>query len=104
MLLPAVTAFSADAALERYAECARAMGVAGEEGNQSAVARLLDALRALNADLKVPTPKAYGIDEARYRGLMETMAGQALASGSPGNNPKVPSAAEIVDLYKQVYA
>ena len=29
MLLPAVTAFSADAAAERYADCARAMGVAG---------------------------------------------------------------------------
>src|SRR5215211_238017 len=28
MLLPAVTAFSAGAALERYADCARAMGLA----------------------------------------------------------------------------
>ena len=28
MLLPAVTAFSADAAADRYADCARAMGVA----------------------------------------------------------------------------
>src|SRR5206468_5877099 len=87
MLLPAVTAFSADAALERYADCARAMGVAAtDEGNQSAVARLLDALRGLNADLKVPTPKDYGIDAGRYQSLLDTMAGQALASGSPGNN------------------
>jgi alcohol dehydrogenase class IV len=105
MLLPAVTAFSAEAALERYADCARAMGLAAaEEGNQSAVSRLLDALRGLNAELKVPTPEAYGIDRARSDGLIETMASQALASGSPGNNPRVPSAAEIVALYKQVYA
>jgi alcohol dehydrogenase class IV len=105
MLLPAVTAFSAPAALERYADCARAMGVAAEgEGNQAAVARLLDELRALNQDLDVPTPKAYGIDGARYAELLPVMASQALASGSPGNNPRVPTADEIVELYRGVYA
>jgi alcohol dehydrogenase class IV len=104
MLLPEITAFSAPTALERYADCARAMGVAQEgEGNQGAVARLLDELRALNADLDVPTPKAYGIDERRYRELLPVMASQALASGSPGNNPRVPSAEEIIDLYRRVY-
>jgi alcohol dehydrogenase class IV len=105
MLLPEITAFSVPAALERYADCARAMGIASEgEGNQSAVARLLDELRALNSDLKVPTPKAYGIDERRYAELMPVMASQALASGSPNNNPRVPTADEIIELYKRVYA
>lgn len=105
MLLPEITAFSAPAALDRYAECARAMGVAVEgEGGQASVARLLDELRSLNRDLKVPTPKDYGIEEERYFELLPTMASQALASGSPGNNPRVPSTAEIVDLYKRVYA
>jgi alcohol dehydrogenase class IV len=31
------------------------------------------------------------------------MAEQALASGSPNNNPRIPDAREIVELYKQVY-
>jgi len=105
MLLPEITAFSAPAALERYADCAKAMGVAAEgEGNQSAVARLIDELRALNADLKVPSPRDYGIDARRYAELMPTMASQALASGSPGNNPRVPTRDEIIELYKRVYA
>jgi alcohol dehydrogenase class IV len=105
MLLPEITAFSAEAALERYADCARAMGISPEgEGNQAAVARLLDELRALNADLKVPSPRDYGIAEDRYMDLLPTMADQALASGSPGNNPRVPSAEEIIELYKRVYA
>jgi alcohol dehydrogenase class IV len=105
MLLPEITAFSAPAALARYGDCARAMGIAGEsEGNQAAVARLLDELRLLNRDLEVPTPKAYGIEERRYAELLPVMASQALASGSPGNNPRVPSADEIIDLYKRVYA
>jgi alcohol dehydrogenase class IV len=105
MLLPEITAFSAPSALERYADCARAMGVAAEgEGNQSAVARLLDELRSLNADLKVPSPRDFGIDARRYEELMPTMASQALASGSPGNNPRVPTRDEIIELYKRVYA
>jgi alcohol dehydrogenase class IV len=104
MLLPEITAFSVPAALERYADCARAMGVAEEgEGSQSAVARLLDELRRLNADLEVPTPKAYGIDRARYDALLPVMASQALASGSPANNPRVPTQEEIIALYERVY-
>jgi alcohol dehydrogenase class IV len=105
MLLPAITQFSADAAIGRYADCARAIGVAVEsEGDQAAVARLLAALAALNAELEVPSPRQYGIDEARYFQVIETMAEQALASGSPANNPRVPSKDEIMDLYRRVWA
>ena len=104
MLLPEITAFSAPAALERYADCARAMGVAEEgEGSQAAVARLVGELRRLNEDLKVPTPRAYGIERSRYDELLPLMVSQALASGSPANNPRVPSADEIIDLYRRVY-
>ncbi|MGC2411271.1 MAG: iron-containing alcohol dehydrogenase [Stellaceae bacterium] len=105
MLLPEITAFSAPSALERYADCARAMGVAEEgEGSQAAVARLLDELRRLNADLQVPSPKAYGIERTRYDELLPVMASQALASGSPANNPRVPTSEEIIELYQRVYA
>ena len=104
MLLPAVTAFSAPSALGRYADCARAMGVAGGEvGDQAAVADLIAELRALNAELEVPTPKAYGIDEARYLDLIPEMARQALDSGSPANNPRAPTAEEIAALYREVW-
>ncbi len=104
MLLPEITAFSAPAALERYADCARAMGVAEEgEGSQGAVARLLDELRRLNADLGVPSPRAYGIDRARYDALLPVMASQALASGSPAHNPLVPTSDQIIELYRRVY-
>jgi alcohol dehydrogenase class IV len=104
MLLPEITAFSAPAALDRYADCARAMGIAEEgEGSQAAVARLLDELRQLNEDLKVPTPRVWGIDAERYEDLLPVMAGQALVSGSPGNNPRVPTVDQIIDLYRRVY-
>jgi alcohol dehydrogenase class IV len=104
MLMPAVTRWSAPAALPRYAQCARAMGIAGEhEGDQSAVARLVEALDECNALLQVPSPRAYGIDKARWEALLPLMAHQALESGSPANNPKVPDQAEIIALYREAW-
>jgi len=104
MLLPAVTEFSLNAALPRYAEAARAMGIAtAGEGDQSAGAKLLQELRDLNRDLAVPTPGAFGIDAAAWDRLLPTMAAQALASGSPANNPAVPTEDEIVALYRRAW-
>ena len=104
MLLPAVTAFSIDAAPDRYANCASFMGVAEpNDSDQDACQKLLQELRQLNKDLDVPTPKDYGIDEQRFFEVLPTMAEQALASGSPGNNPRVPTADEIVQVYKQAW-
>jgi len=105
MLFPAVTAFSAEHASKRYAECARAYGVAGPntaDGNASAA--LVNALIELNQDLAVPTPRSHGIDEADWRSRIPVMAQQAIASGSPANNPRVPSADDIADLYMQAYS
>jgi alcohol dehydrogenase class IV len=104
MLLPAITAFGLEAGLPRYAEAARVMGVApAGTPDAEAGAMLLDELRALNEELGVPTPRAYGIPQDRFDSLLELMAEQALASGSPGNNPRVPNAAEIIALYREAY-
>ena len=105
MLLPAVTAFSADAAAERYADCARAMGIAeASEPAPSAVRKLVEALYRRNQELQVPSPKQYGICEEKYFEAIPVMAAQALASGSPQNNPRIPTADEIQQLYRQVWA
>lgn len=104
MLLPAVTRFGLSAALPRYAQAARCMGVAKDsDADQVAGAKLIEELEALNAELHVPRPGAWGIDADRWNALLPTMAAQALASGSPGNNPAVPTAEEIIALYQDVY-
>ena len=104
MLLPAVTAFSIPGAPDRYANCARFMQVArASDSDEVACDRLLAALKKLNADLDVPTPKAYGIDPDRFESVLPRMAEQALASGSPNNNPRVPSAEDIVAVYRKAW-
>ncbi|WP_421862577.1 iron-containing alcohol dehydrogenase [Motiliproteus sp.] len=104
MLLPSVTAFSISAAPERYADCARAMGVADANDNtDQANQKLLDELHALNDELQVPTPEQYGIDRDRFMSLLDEMASQALNSGSPNNNPRIPTHGEIVEIYKALW-
>jgi alcohol dehydrogenase class IV len=104
MLLPAVTAFSAEAALDRYAICARTMGIAQEGDPESvAVAQLIRSLYTRNVELQVPTPKQFGIPEEQYAALIPTMAAQALASGSPQNNPRIPSVEEIEIIYHMAW-
>jgi len=104
MLLPEVTAWSVEHAPARYAHCARYMGIAGESGtDRSACAQLVDALRALTADLQVPGPQAFGIVRSDWFDSLELMAEQALASGSPANNPRVPVAPDIVQLYQRIW-
>ena len=104
MLLPAVTAFSVEAALERYAQCARTMGITdGEATNEKAADLLIHALYRRNAELDVPTPKRFGIPEEQYFAKIPLMAEQALASGSPQNNPSVPTAEEIEAIYRRCW-
>ncbi|MFT4519364.1 MAG: alcohol dehydrogenase class IV [Halioglobus sp.] len=104
MLLPAVTAWSVDHAAPRYAHCARYMGVASAADNdQNACAKLVDALQVLTATLAVPGPEEFGIAKSDWFDSVELMSQQALDSGSPANNPRIPTAQEIVQLYETLW-
>ena len=104
MLLPSVTEFSIPAATKRYADCARAMEVAlKEDSDEDANKKLLIELEDINKELNVPTPKEFGINEKDFMNNLEIMAEQALASGSPGNNPRVPDNKEIINIYKLLW-
>ena len=105
MLLPAITRFGLAAAEARYAVASRTIGFAtAADSDPAAAERLADGLAELNRELDVPTPAAYGIDKAEWDAKLELMADQALASGSPANNPRVPDRAEIVALYGAVWS
>ena len=104
MLLPSVTAFSIPAAPARYADCARAMGVATvQDCDTAANQKLLAELHALNEELAVPTPQQFGIKREDFFEVCQTMAEQALASGSPGNNPIEPSINQMVAIYQGLW-
>ena len=102
MLLPAITEFSTSSSENRYATCARVMDWATQNDSDTlACARLVENLKRLNEDLKVPRPS--DLELTARDGIFELMAEQALASGSPQNNPRVPTQEEIVALYEKIW-
>lgn len=104
MLLPSVTAYSISSAPERYAQCSRSIGAASpSDPDAVANARLVSFLEAINRGLSVPTLQEFGVTRERFDEVVTTMAEQALASGSPGNNPRVPSVEEMVELYQALW-
>ncbi|MEM5529464.1 iron-containing alcohol dehydrogenase [Gammaproteobacteria bacterium AS21] len=104
MLLPAVTEYSIVSAPQRYAQCAKAMGIALQtDSDEDANNKLIAELIALNDELEVPSVAQFGIDKTIFFDLLEQMAEQAIASGSPANNPRVPSNADIISIYKQLW-
>jgi alcohol dehydrogenase class IV len=92
VLLPEVTRWSLEGAPERYARVASVLGVDD----------LVDALQQLNDDLEIPRLATLA-ERDRFDAVKADMAEAALESGSPGFNPRVPGAAEIVALYDRVY-
>ncbi|MBM4340261.1 MAG: iron-containing alcohol dehydrogenase [Deltaproteobacteria bacterium] len=104
-LLGTVTEFSLIGNPGRYAQIARAMGenvggLSDLEGAQLAA----KAIKSLIKDIKIPSLKDLGVDRAKLEQLAHKMAEDAIASGSPGNNPRQATKEEIVELYKIAYS
>jgi len=105
VLLPAVTRFSLRGAVERYATIARVMQLASAaDSDEAAGENLVAGLIGLNARLEIPRLGACrGVDLTRFNDLKGRMAVDALASGSPQNNPVIPTPEQVVALYDEAY-
>jgi alcohol dehydrogenase class IV len=105
VLLPTVTEYSVDGAADRYATVARTLGVADiEDDDGEAVRKLLDGLRQLNDDLEVPRLRDLpGVSADLFETSLSKMSDDAIASGSPARNPKIPTPADVIDLYRRAW-
>ena len=105
VLLPAVTRFSLAGAPARYATVAKAMRLcAADTPDSAAGAALVTGLETLNARLQIPRLRGCrGVDAEKFEAAVAKMAEDALASGSPQNNPVVPTAAQIAALYREAW-
>jgi alcohol dehydrogenase class IV len=103
-ILGTVMDFSYIGNAARYADLAEAMGnevhgLSEMEGARTAV----DSVKELIANLEIPTLKGLGLDKKKIEALAQKMAEDAIASGSPGNNPRIATAEEIAGLYLEAY-
>jgi alcohol dehydrogenase class IV len=103
ILLPIVMRFTASEATDRFAEIARAMGVdttnlTDEEAAELAVMKVEQLCEAL----QLPNLQQLKIDPEKFMEAAPKMAEDALASGSPGNNPRLATKEEIIELYREL--
>lgn len=99
VLLLDVMRFSLPGAPERFADVAVAMGE-NVDGSRSGADRAVEAVARLLVDIEMPRLGAIGIDRDAFEDALAQMADDALASGSPANNPRQATAADIVTLYR----
>ncbi len=103
-LLGVVTEFSLIGNPARYACIAEAMGEDVTELTDMEAAQVAAlAIQSLIKDIEIPHLKELGVDKERLEELAPTMADAAIASGSPGNNPRQPTKEEIIEIYKETY-
>ena len=103
-LLSVVTEFSLIGNPGRYARIAQAMGENIEELSvQEAADLAAESITSLIEDIEIPSLEELGVEEGKLAELAPQMAEDALASGSPANNPRQATKEEIVELYKLAY-
>lgn len=105
MLLPAVLEYSKDACIPRLAKIgAFFVGQTDAIYTDEQLADLaIDSVKNLCKQMNIGNLRQYGIDEDAFFQAIDKMATDAIASGSPANNPKVPSLDDLKVLYKIVY-
>lgn len=103
-LLAVVIEFSLIGNPTRYADIAEAMGEDIDGLTDLAAAELgAKAVKRLIKDIKIPSLLELGVDRAKLDKLAPKMAEAAIASGSPGNNPRQATKEEVIELYKLAY-
>ncbi|EJS68234.1 alcohol dehydrogenase EutG [Bacillus cereus] len=104
ILLPTVLEFTKTSAVKRLAEIGRNVNKDFYSYSDEEVAsNTLAEIKKLCFDLCIPNLKEYGIDEIEFENAISKMASDAIESGSPGNNPRVPSYDEIKQLYRECF-
>lgn len=104
ILLPTVLEFTKTSAMKRLAKIGRSLNKDLYSNSDEEVADYtIGEIKKLCYDLRIPNLKEYGIDEIEFENAISKMASDAIESGSPANNPRVPSYDEIKELYRECF-
>lgn len=104
MLLTKCMAFAAEKVTDRLAILARETKVAtSEESDEVAADKFIKQLDEICKICDIPTLREYGIDQEKFESVIEKMATDAVASGSPANTRREVTKEDCIKLYKEVY-
>ena len=104
MLLPAILEYSKDACIDRLADIGRIFSSDAKQLSDDDAAEVaVQSVKDLCKSLDIPNLEKWGIPKEEFVSVLNKMSSDAMDSGSPANNPKVPSQEKIADLYRVCY-
>lgn len=104
MLLSACFSYVYDGAYSRFANMAREIGAADQaDDDKTAAEKFIAACRELCKVCNIPTLAEYGINKEEFFAVMDKMAGDAMASGSPSNTIKELDKQDILNIYEDLW-
>lgn len=104
MLMEACFDFALDGAYPEFAEVARYCGLTSAEDNEQAARDLMAAIHDLLATVEIPTLAEFGVGRDQFHAVIDKMAADAEASGSPANTIKPVTQADMKAIYQRIYS
>ena len=104
MLIKECLTFALDGCYEKFATIARTIGAVGDDVSDEIAAKaFLKALVALCKEIEIPTLAQYGIEKKDFVEVIDKMATDAIASGSPANTIKDVTKEDVVAIYEKLW-
>lgn len=104
MLMKECLKFALPGAYDRFADLGRAIGAAKDEDSDEAAAeKFLTEIENITKVLETPTLEEYGIDREKFFSVIDKMAFDAMASGSPQNTKRDVSEEDVKQIYRNLW-
>jgi alcohol dehydrogenase class IV len=104
MLIKECLSYILDGCYERFGEIGRAINaVDNEKSDKEAAEAFLEKLEFLCNTCEIPTLKEYGISKEDFDGVVDKMAEDAMASGSPLNTIKDVKKQDLLTIYNNLW-
>ena len=104
MLIVECLTYSADGCYDKFAKLATEIGVATEAmSEKEATGLFLTKLKELCCICEINTLEQYGIKKEEWDQVVDKMAGDAMASGSPSNTIKDIKKEDLLTIYSRLW-
>ena len=104
MLLKECLSFALEGTYERFSALGRAIGAAADtDSDQEASEKFLAAVEDITKVLETPTLAEFGIDRDEFFKVIDKMAYDAMASGSPQNTMREVTEEDVKQIYRNLW-
>lgn len=104
MLIEECMKYALDGCYEKFAAIARTIGAADNRvSDKEAAEAFIRELAKLCKELNIPTLAEYGIQKDEFDAVVDKMAQDAMASGSPSNTIKTITKEDLLIIYNKLW-